>query len=118
MKAVDRKYFAPENPYDNYPVGIGLNIPISAPYIVTYSLPKHAHALEIFESRLRNPQCRALDVGSGSGYMTLCMAVINGFKNTVIGIEHFGRIINQSINNISNAGYSPLLESGKIKFIS
>ena len=33
----------------------------------------HAHALELLKDNLK-PGCRALDVGSGSGYLTVCMA--------------------------------------------
>ena len=37
---------------------------------------QHAHALELLEEHLTRDGARALDVGSGSGYLTACMALM------------------------------------------
>ena len=50
------------------------------------SLLKHAHALELLEEQLTRDGARALDVGSGSGYLTACMALMVMILCTVCSI--------------------------------
>merc|ERR1712233_115530 len=68
MLAVDRGNYVANSPYQDAPQRIGYNITISAPHM-------HGHALELLRDHLK-PGCSALDVGSGSGYLTACMAVM------------------------------------------
>ena len=68
MAAVDRKDFCPTGPYKDNPQPIGSNATISAPHI-------HAYALELLKNHLK-PGNKVLDVGSGSGYLTVCMALM------------------------------------------
>ena len=69
MLAVDRKEFCPNNDaYKDSPQPIGSNVTISAPHM-------HAHALETLASHLK-PGNKVLDVGSGSGYLSACMAIM------------------------------------------
>lgn len=69
MVAVDRKEFCPSREaYRDTPQSIGCNVTISAPHM-------HAYALETLASHLQ-PGSKVLDVGSGSGYLTACMAVM------------------------------------------
>ena len=69
MLAVDRKdYCHTREAYKDNPQPIGSNVTISAPHM-------HAHALETLAAHLQ-PGSRALDVGSGSGYLTTCMAIM------------------------------------------
>lgn len=68
MLAVDRCYFAPQDPYLDKPQRIGYGVNTSAPHM-------HAHALELLKDHLKEG-CKALDVGSGSGYLTVCMAMM------------------------------------------
>lgn len=72
MSHVDRGNYSPRNPYMDAPQGIGYGVTISAPHM-------HAHALELLKEQLV-PGERALDVGSGSGYLTACMALMLGEK--------------------------------------
>ena len=53
---------------------------------------QHAYALEMMESRLQSG-ARALDVGSGSGYLTVCMAEMVGKEGRVYGIEHIPQLV-------------------------
>ncbi|KOB65874.1 Protein-L-isoaspartate O-methyltransferase [Operophtera brumata] len=80
MNAVDRKNYCPYAPYHDSPQSIGYSATISAPHM-------HAHALERLKNQLV-PGEKALDVGSGSGYLTACMAIMLGETGQVIGIEH------------------------------
>lgn len=70
MLSVDRGNYCRNNPYMDSPQGIGFGVTISAPHM-------HAHALELLKDKLISGD-RALDVGSGSGYLTACMALMLG----------------------------------------
>lgn len=72
MLAVDRCHYTKNNAYMDAPQSIGYSVTISAPHM-------HAHALELLKNQLVNGT-RALDVGSGSGYLTACMAIMMGEK--------------------------------------
>lgn len=72
MLKVDRGHFSKNNPYMDAPQGIGYGVTISAPHM-------HAHALELLKDHLISGE-KALDVGSGSGYLTACMAHMLGDK--------------------------------------
>ena len=65
MLEVDRFDFAPNNAYLNRPIYIGYNVTISAPHM-------HAFALENLALYCTNG-AKILDVGSGSGYLTVAL---------------------------------------------
>ncbi|KAF9419448.1 hypothetical protein BGZ94_009398, partial [Podila epigama] len=77
MLAVDRGNYSRFNPYEDAPQTIGYGATISAPHM-------HAAALESLSSFLF-PGAKVLDVGSGSGYLTVCMAEMVGPKGRVVG---------------------------------
>ena len=52
--------------FSDSPQGIGYGVTISAPHM-------HAYALDVLNKHLTEGKS-ALDVGSGSGYLTACMA--------------------------------------------
>ncbi|KAK9507429.1 hypothetical protein O3M35_007283 [Rhynocoris fuscipes] len=108
MKKVDRGQYVSYNPYADVPQGIGYGVTISAPHM-------HAHALEILRTRLR-PGAKALDVGSGSGYLTACMALMVGPEGKVIGIDHIKELVIDSIKNVKR-GHANLITSGRIEFV-
>ena len=66
MLKVDRKDFAPSDPYNDSPQYLGHGATISAPHM-------HGYALEYLQSRLK-PGNSVLDVGSGSGILCAYMA--------------------------------------------
>lgn len=72
MLSVDRGHYSKNNPYMDAPQSINYGVTISAPHM-------HAHALELLKDQLVNGD-RALDVGSGSGYLTACMSILMGDK--------------------------------------
>jgi protein-L-isoaspartate(D-aspartate) O-methyltransferase len=70
--------------------------------------------LELLRDYILRPGARVLDVGSGSGYLSACMAVMlqqNNIAGKVFGIEHMEPLVEQSIINI-NKGNADLFSSG------
>ena len=65
LLSVDRKLFCSSDPYSDEPKSIGFGSTISAPHI-------HALILELLKDHLKNGSS-FLDIGSGSGYLTICM---------------------------------------------
>lgn len=81
---------------------------------------QHAFALDILLDKLHS-ECKVLDVGSGSGYLTACFARAITSKegaNTalVVGIEHQPELVKKGIDNI-NKDDSSLLEAGKVLIV-
>ncbi|CAI5451717.1 unnamed protein product [Caenorhabditis angaria] len=108
MELVDRADFAKNNPYEDSPQRIGFNATISAPHM-------HAAALEYLKDHLE-PGCSALDVGSGSGYLTACMGIMVGSNGSVVGIEHIPELVKLGIKNLEK-NHGNLLKTGNIKII-
>merc|ERR1712110_78297 len=92
MKSVDRGDFCKHNPYSDSPQGIGYGVTISAPHM-------HAYALELLKDQLKEGN-KALDVGSGSGYLTVCFAKMVGNKGSVLGIDHVKELVDWSESNV------------------
>ena len=108
MMEVDRGDFAPTNPYQNFPQKIGYNVVISAPLL-------HAYCLEALKDFLIEGST-VLDIGSGSGYLTVAMSKMMNDKGNVIGIEHIKDLYDWGMNNISKH-HKNLIENKKIELI-
>ncbi|XP_072032653.1 protein-L-isoaspartate(D-aspartate) O-methyltransferase-like isoform X2 [Amphiura filiformis] len=108
MAAVDRKHYSRHNPYTDSPQSIGYAATISAPHM-------HAHALELLKDRLTEGK-KALDVGSGSGYLTACMGLLVGKTGKVVGIDHIKELVDFSRDNLQK-DHPELLESGQVELI-
>ena len=107
MKQTDRKHYIQNRPYEDSPQSIGYHATISAPHM-------HAAALEALHDHLTsNQNARSLDVGSGSGYLTVCLARMMGVTGKSYGIEHIPELANASLENVQNDDIS-LLETGRI----
>ncbi|OMJ77209.1 hypothetical protein SteCoe_23244 [Stentor coeruleus] len=93
LENTDRKFFMPQEcrPYEDRPQRIGFNTTISAPHM-------HAYTLGWLEKFIK-PGMTILDVGCGSGYLTVCLAKMLG-KGRVFGIDHIEELINQAMENI------------------
>jgi len=59
---------------------------------------------------------RALDVGSGSGYLTVCMALMVGETGMAVGIDHIPELVEFSRSNIQK-DKPALLESNRLKLV-
>lgn len=95
MARVPRHIFVPENlqhlSYDDTPLPIGAEQTISQPYIVAYMI----QALEI------EPECRVLEIGTGSGYQA---AVLAQLAAEVYTIEIVPELCNQAKQNFALLG--------------
>ena len=105
---VDRADFAPTNPYENNPQCIGYNVVISAPLL-------HSYCLEALTDYLTEGST-ALDIGFGSGYLTVAMSKMMNDKGCVIGIEHIKDLYDFGYQNISKH-HKNLIDSGSIELI-
>ncbi|KAJ2376443.1 hypothetical protein IW150_001987 [Coemansia sp. RSA 2607] len=108
MRSVDRGHFVDHLPYQDSPQTIGYGATISAPHM-------HGYALENLKSYLQ-PGMNALDVGSGSGYLTACMAAMVGSGGQVVGIDHIPELVDAS-KNVLERHYSEWLKSERIRMI-
>lgn len=110
LKSVDRVHYTRNGPYMDTPQGIGYGATISAPHM-------HAYALELLAENLKEGG-RALDVGSGSGYLTACFALMMGESGKAIGIEHINELVDMSYSNLRKDNVTAhLLETGRVKFL-
>jgi protein-L-isoaspartate(D-aspartate) O-methyltransferase len=96
MLKVDRALFCDEmrieEAYMDYPLPIGYGQTISAPHI-------HSFSLEHLGPRL-TPGAKVLDVGSGSGYLGACFALMEP-RARVYGIEVNRELVEQSKLNVA-----------------
>lgn len=109
MLRVDRSNYCPsQTPYADSPCGIGYGATISAPHM-------HAFALGALKDKLVDG-AKVLDVGSGSGYLTACMAHMVGSRGVVYGVDHVKNLVEQSRVNIYD-DCKELLDSGRVKLL-
>ena len=110
MQAVDRGNFVDSNPYQDSPQSIGYRVTISAPHM-------HVHALEELKDHLQEGKS-ALDVGSGSGYLTACMAVMVGKTGTVVGIDHVRQLVESARVNIAKGNSDLFKPDGRLQLVT
>ncbi|GJP32981.1 hypothetical protein CLOM_g17560 [Closterium sp. NIES-68] len=110
MRQVDRGLFVPPAPwvhaYQDSPQTIGFNATISAPHM-------HAQCLELLGNHLQ-PGMRALDVGSGTGYLTACLGLLVAPGGKAVGVEHIPELVERSVRDVRRSAAGHLLESGVI----
>lgn len=115
MRSIDRAHFTdqPELAYVDAPLGIGYAATISAPHM-------HAYALELLLDRLR-PGAKALDVGSGTGYLTAAFAKLvsrEGAPGKAVGIEHIPELTRKALANLAkDPSLVRLMEEGRLELV-
>ncbi|KAJ8614594.1 hypothetical protein CTAYLR_004977 [Chrysophaeum taylorii] len=109
MRRIDRRPFTktvggrvaePREAYRDAPVPIADGATISAPHM-------HARALELLAPVLK-PQSKALDVGCGSGYLTVALALVSPDVKAY-GLEHTQSLVDLSTSNVMDAEFQGLL---------
>uniref|UniRef100_A0A672RDF5 Protein-L-isoaspartate O-methyltransferase n=1 Tax=Sinocyclocheilus grahami TaxID=75366 RepID=A0A672RDF5_SINGR len=103
MLATDRGIYSRDHPYADSPQSIG------------EFHTSHAHALEVLSDKLTEG-ASAMDVGSGSGYLTACFARMVGPSGKVVGIDHIDELVQASVKNVQEDD-PELLASGQIKLV-
>ncbi|NWT74652.1 PIMT methyltransferase, partial [Prunella himalayana] len=111
LLATDRGHYIKYFPYMDSPQSIGEMFPTSLSWV---SL-QHAHALELLKDQLVEG-AKALDVGSGSGYLTACFARMTGPTGKAVGVEHIKELVHESIRNVQEDDPT-LLSSGRVKLV-
>lgn len=76
---------------------------------------QHATVLELLKDKLVSGE-NALDVGSGSGYLTVCLSMMLGPNGRAIGIDHIPELVDKSVKNVEN-DKPQLLSSKRVKFV-
>lgn len=71
--------------------------------------------MEFLEEKLQNG-AKALDVGSGSGYLTACMGIMVGSGGSVVGIDHISELQALAKRNILHDN-PELLASGRVELV-
>ena len=94
--------------YDDSPQYIDYNATISAPHM-------HAYAMEYLKDYLK-PGKKSLDVGSGSGYLTVAFSRLMNDEGISVGIEHIPGLYEYGKKNIEKNN-SELIKCAKIVLI-
>ena len=110
MLLTDRAHYVPKDiqneAYDDNPLYLGFGATISAPHM-------HAYALEYLAPHIKD-NSNILDVGSGSGYLTSCLARMTK-DGKAFGIDHIEKLVEFSTQNAIKDD-PKLIESGKVTF--
>ena len=77
----------------------------------------HASAAESLLPYL-HPAARVLDIGSGSGYLTVVLANLLGDHGRVVGLDHIQGLVDMATKNAGKSEQGKgWLEHGKVKFM-
>ncbi|GAQ88758.1 Protein-L-isoaspartate(D-aspartate) O-methyltransferase [Klebsormidium nitens] len=113
MHDIDRGAFMPETAtigrYSNLVVELGYNTFMHKP---SY----HAKVLETLEPYLQ-PGARVLEVGSGSGYLTACMALLVGERGKAVALDHIPELIYAMRKSVQQTPAQKLVDAGALSFV-
>ncbi|KAH9578124.1 hypothetical protein LSM04_005476 [Trypanosoma melophagium] len=115
---VDRGWFVSDfhkgMAYNDSPLPIGYGATISAPHM-------HAIMVEILAPYLLetagSQNKRVLDIGSGSGYLTVILAFLSGPGSQVVGVEHVEQLRQRSLDVVKEH-FPQWVNEGRISFIN
>jgi len=120
LLSVDRaNYIAPlwtESAYDDAPLSIGHGQTISAPHMHSAAMEELLPAIKAAANNKDTP-VRILDVGSGSGYLSVAfgrlLGVLGITGGKVYGIDVVPELVDTSLQNVKKQD-GELLSSGKV----
>ncbi|KAL7138853.1 hypothetical protein ABFS83_09G010100 [Erythranthe nasuta] len=108
LHTLDRALFVPNGtpPYvdRHQPIGNGSSM---------FAPNQNALYLEFLHDNLK-PGMHALDIGSGSGYLTACFGVMVGPTGRAVGVEKHPELVDFSVQNIEKSEAAPLLRQGSL----
>jgi len=114
--ATDRKDFILEESisgskkaYSDSPLAIGFNTSISAPHMHAFTMYYLNKYLDFTNNM------KGLDLGSGSGYMTVCISKLLGPASITYAVDHINELIKFSELNIRK-NHRQLIDDKKILF--
>ncbi len=117
MNRTDREHYVGRDnasvAYVDRPIGIGHGVTISAPHM-------HAIMLQELEPWL-TPGANVLDVGSGSGYLSVAMAMMVSEGNAAgrcVALEYIEPLMRQSMLNIRADGKQSLMDNGTLVLLT
>ena len=114
LSSIDRIEFVSDdqiaNAYNDSPLKIGWNTTISAPHMHTFTL----NYIKNFADKFKEIKC--IDIGTGSGFMTLALSKILGPKSITIGLDHMIEVLDFTKKNISKS-HKQYIDSGRIRFV-
>jgi protein-L-isoaspartate(D-aspartate) O-methyltransferase len=116
LQSIDRAEFALNgegliSAYYDTPLSIGWNTTISAPHMHLTTLNYISKYVDY-----RKKYSKAIDIGSGSGYMSLALAKLLGPNSEVYALDHINDIVEFSKNNIKKS-HRNYLDYNRIKFV-
>lgn len=76
----------------------------------------HAKVLETLEPYLQ-PGARVLEVGSGSGYLTACMALLVGESGKAVALDHILELIYATRKSVQQTPAQKLVDAGALSFV-
>jgi protein-L-isoaspartate(D-aspartate) O-methyltransferase len=88
LLSVDRRVFCPQNPYNNHKTDIGFGAEFNSPVIDSIVLEALKNHLVV--------GAQILDIGSCTGYLSVCMAMMCANQCKVIAIEHIPELIEKA----------------------
>jgi len=106
MSLVDRAHFVPMGvaAYEDKPQSIGYSASITSPYM-------HAVVLETLKDAVK-PGSKVLDIGSGSGYLTACLALLAPDVR-VVGLDYSVELVVQARQNVQRTGLPMFTTAGQ-----
>jgi len=115
LRSIDRVDFILEKDhgkaYSNNPIFIGWGESISAPYMHMFT----TNYVSQFAEKLRLP-AKILDIGCGSGFITLAMSKLFGSDSITYSLDHIQEIVDFANKNISK-NHKAFIDTGRIKFV-
>ena len=116
LQSIDRAEFVIESSFNHAyldtALSIGWNTTISAPHMHMYTLNYIANFIKNF--KICN--FKAIDIGSGGGFMTLALSKLLGPYSEATALDHISDIIDFAKSNISKS-HAHYIETKRIQFI-
>jgi len=120
LQSIDRGEFVKNNAifsaYHDTPLSIGWNTTISAPHMHMFTLNYIGKFIKNLSLSQKENDFKAIDIGSGSGFMTIALSKLLGPYSTTYALDHIQDILDFTKSNIKKS-HSNYIENKRINFI-